>query len=421
MSVDKPTFIYGRSFLKFLASQNITITLSSYQSHRILAVGVQNVEKDPELAIYLCPIMRCMGMARYKNRLALSNIGNVVIYNSKGSVNSSRYGKFTDEYQPRFRFHAADVDIHDLKITENGIYFISASYNCIAMPSLEKTFEPYWIPPWIKPSEDINTGKKILRREDCCHLNGLCCVDGKPRYITATSRGNIAGHWRTHKSEGFIYDIQENDVICEDIHSPHSPNWYNNKLWVLESGTGYFGYVDLENKKFVKKVFLPGFLRGMTFHDKFAIICLSKDRHDHAFKDLPLCENLRCNGSGSVCGFRIIDMETFSIIEEFTFDDSSGITELYDVICLPGYRSRILNDNEVDAVDHYDILEPPIKSKNVPISDIFDVSHCVEPAPIGALLGQNSSIVNGDVIVEKAPPKEDEEDDPYFLAEPATF
>ncbi|TXG79514.1 MAG: TIGR03032 family protein, partial [Spirochaetes bacterium] len=353
--MSNPTFIYGRTLLGFLASHNITIALSSYQSHQILAIGVQNVEVDPDLAIYLCPIRRCMGMSRYKNRLVLSNVGNIMVYNSKGAVVSPKYGKFTDEYQPRFRYQASDVDIHDLKITEKGIFFVSASYNCVAMPSLEKTFEPYWIPPWIKPSEDGE--KKYLRREDCCHLNGLCCVDGKPKYITATSRGNIAGHWRTHKSEGFVYDIQENEIVCKDIHSPHSPNWYNGKLWVLESGTGYFGYVDFKKKEFVKKVFLPGFLRGMTFFDKFAIICLSKDRHDHAFRDLPLCENLRCNGTGSVCGFRIIDMETFSVIEEFTFNDTSGVTELYDVVCLPGHRSRILSDVEVDAVNHYDKLE----------------------------------------------------------------
>jgi uncharacterized protein (TIGR03032 family) len=413
---DKPVFVYGRTFLSFLASHNITIAISSYQSHNILAVGVQNVEIDPDLAIYLCPIQRCMGMSRYKNRLAISNIGNIMIYNSKGPTISTKYGKFTDEYQPRFQYHAADVDIHDLKITESGIYFVSATYNCIAMPSFEKTFEPYWIPPWIKPS--IDGDKKYLRREDCCHLNGLCCVDGKPKYVTTTSKGNIAGHWRTHKSEGFIYDVENDEVVCDDIHSPHSPNWHNHKLWVLESGTGYFGYVDLDKKKFVKKVFLPGFLRGMTFFEKFAIVCLSKDRHDHAFHDLPLRENLRCHEASSVCGFRIIDTETFSVVEEFTFDDSFKVTELYDVICLPGYRSRILSSGEVDAMHHYDKLEMP--TGDLPNSDVFDVSHCEEPMPIGPLLGQNSSISDDVVVVKETNNSEnDDDDDPYFMAEPA--
>lgn len=418
--MSNPTFIYGRTFLEFLTSQNITIAVSSYQSHQVLAIGVQNIEKEAELAIYLCPIMRCMGISRYKNRLALSNVGNIIIYNSKGETKSPRYGKFTDEYQPRFSYIASDVDIHDLKITENGIYYISASYNCICMPSLEKTFEPYWIPPWITPSIDSDTDEKYLRREDCCHINGLCCVNGKPKYITSTSRGNILGHWREHKSQGFVFDIQENKIVCENMNSPHSPNWYNDKLWILESGTGYFGHVDFKNKKFIKKVFLPGFLRGMTFHDKYAIICLSKDRHDHAFKDLPLCENLRCNNTTSVCGIRIIDMETLSVIEEFTFDASSGVTELYDVVCLPGYRSRILNSNEVDASHHYDkILAEATESV---VSDIFDVSRCEEPTLTGQLLGQNSSI-SDDTVIKKddSTDSDNQDDDPYFLAEPASF
>lgn len=417
--MSNPSFVYGRTLLGFLATNNITIALSSYKSHQILAIGVQDVETNPDLAIYICPIARCMGMARYKNRLAISNVGNIILYNSKGEVNSPKYGKFTDEYQPRFIYNAADVDIHDLKITNTGIYFISASYNCVAMPSLEKTFEPYWIPPWITGSTDPkDPSKKYLRREDCCHMNGLCCIDGKPRYITTTSKGNVLGHWRTHKSEGFIYDIQKNEVVCKNIHSPHSPNWYDDKLWVLESGTGYFGYVDMEKKEFVKKIFLPGFLRGMTFYDKFAIICLSKDRHDHAFRDLPLCENLRCSGSGSVCGFRIIDMNTLSVVEEFTFDESFGVTELYDVICLPGHRSRILSDNEVDAVNHYDKIEynPEMRI----ISDVFDVSQCKEPQPMGKLQGQNSSITSRTPIELPKISKEDE-DDPYFLPEPANL
>lgn len=380
------TFVYGRTLLNFLATQNITIAISSYKSHSVLSIGVKN-DDEPDLAIYICPITRCMGMDRYKDRLVLSNIGSIIMYNSKGASKHVRYGYFTDEYQARFQYHSADVDVHDLKITETGIYYASASYNCIAMPSLDKTFEPYWIPPWITPATDPNDpSKKYLRREDCCHLNGLCCVDGKPKYVTCTSMGNTLGHWRKNKDEGVVYDIQLEEIVCRDIHSPHSPNWYRNKLWVLESGTGYFGYVDLKTKSFVKQIFLPGFLRGMTFHDKFAIVCLSKDRHDHAFKDLPLRENLMCNRMDASCGFRIIDMDIMSVVEEFTFGDVSGITELYDVICLPGHRSRILSIQEIDSVNHYDKLTFNVKSSTV--SDIFDVSGRKEPLT-NSLSGNN--------------------------------
>lgn len=398
-----PNFVYGRTLLKFLASNDITIAVSSYQSHQILAIGVNDVDTDPDLSIYICPITRCMGMARYKDRVVISNIGSLIVYNHISGTDTPKHGYFTGSYQPRFQYHSPDVDIHDLKVTNTGIYYISATYNCIAMPSLEKTFEPYWIPPWITLSTDINDPtKKYMRREDCCHLNGLCCVDEKPKYVTSASRGNILGHWRTHKSEGFVYDIQKNEVVCEDIHSPHSPNWYRDQLWVFESGTGYFGYVDFKTKSFVKKIFLPGFLRGLTFHDKYAIACLSKDRHDHAFHDLPLRENLRCNGTPGQCGFRVIDMDTFSVIEEFTFGSQSGITELYDVICLPGNRTRILNPGENDAVEHHDKLFGS-KKLEIPVSDVFDVSICKEPVP-----GKKAIIASKEQV-------EEEDDDPYFL------
>ena len=40
---------------------------------------------------------------------------------------------------------------------------------------------------------------------------------------------------------------------------PHSPRWHQGKLWVLNSGTGYLGTVDIETGKFDPLVFCPGF------------------------------------------------------------------------------------------------------------------------------------------------------------------
>lgn len=323
---------------------DVTIVVSSYKAHKLIALGFNN----EETCAYITNISRAMGMGQYKDRLYVSNLGQLLCYKNIGPDKNRQFGEFTCGYYPQFCYVAGDVDIHDIKVTENGIFYISALCNCIAIPSLTKTFEVYWKPPWIS-TDDNGT----LKAEDRCHINGLCCIDGWPRYVTCVSDGDVLGHWRSHTNRGFVYDIVEGKKICENIWSPHSPNWYDGRLWILQSGTGEFGYVDLEKKEFISKVFLPGFLRGMTFHNDYALICLSKDRHDHAFKDLPLSDKLLCHNTKACCGIRIVDMKTMSVKYELDFQDPSGITELYDIVCIPGHRSRILDVNDSDVLERF--------------------------------------------------------------------
>jgi len=356
----------------FFLKQNVTILISSYQTNALIALGLG---MTGDITGYITPMGRAMGMGRYKDRFYASNNGQLIVHKSSGPE-EDRFGHFTDNYHSQYAFCGGDVDIHDVCPTEHGVYYVSATFNCVVMPSLEKTFEVYWIPPWISTDED---GR--LKAEDRCHLNGLCCVDGKPRYVTSASRGDTLAHWRTHKADGVVYDIVENKVVCEEVYSPHSPRWYNGKLWILESGTGQFGYVDMEKKEFVPKVFLPGFLRGLTFTGNYAIIGLSMERHENAFHDLPLHEELLSRGMEPICGIRIVNMKDFSVECELNFTPNFGVHEIYDVICLPGHRSRVLQTGSTDSFKVFDPIYDPKKLKETPlvVSDIFDTSNQRDP------------------------------------------
>ncbi|MCH7749099.1 MAG: DUF4915 domain-containing protein [Acidobacteria bacterium] len=56
---------------------------------------------------------------------------------------------------------------------------------------------------------------------------------------------------------------------------PHSPRWHNGTLWLIDSGTGFFGRVDMDKGEFEPLTFLPGFARGLTFSGDYAIVGLS--------------------------------------------------------------------------------------------------------------------------------------------------
>jgi uncharacterized protein (TIGR03032 family) len=94
---------------------------------------------------------------------------------------------------------------------------------------LEHSFTPVWRPPFVT----------ALAPEDRCHLNGLCMVAGKPKYVTALGATDTPGGWRANKARGgILMDVETNEVVLRGLSMPHSPRWYQDRLWVLESGEG---------------------------------------------------------------------------------------------------------------------------------------------------------------------------------------
>ena len=90
-----------------------------------------------------------------------------------------------------------------------------------------------------------------LAAEDRCHLNGMAMRDGRPVFVTSVSQSDVADGWRDRRADGgVVIDVDSNEVICRGLSMPHSPRWYRDRLWVLNSGHGQFGYVDLETGKF---------------------------------------------------------------------------------------------------------------------------------------------------------------------------
>ena len=229
-------------------------------------------------------------------------------------------------YVPRQSFTTGDLDIHDLAIEANGrLVFIATGLNSLATNSSTHSCRPLWKPPFI--SQYIG--------EDRCHLNGLALRDGYARYVTAIGGEDAIDSWREHRIDGgMAIDIKTNETVVTGLSMPHSPRWYGDRLWLLNSGQGEFGYVDLERGTFESVCFCPGYARGLAFIDKYAIVGLSKPR-DRSFDDLPLGNKLITKGVEPRCGLLAIDLDTGAIAHWFRFDE---ISELYDVQVIPKVR-----------------------------------------------------------------------------------
>src|SRR5262249_51368419 len=146
-----------------------------------------------------------------------------------------------------------------------------------------------------------------LAAEDRCHLNGLALEDGRPRYVTAVSQSDVADGWRDRRRDGgALIDVTSDVLVAEGLSMPHSPRVYRNQLWVLDSGTGFFGRIDRQRGSFEPVTFCPGYLRGLAFVGEYAVVGLSRPRHNKTFGGLALEGNLVERQAEPRCGLQVI-------------------------------------------------------------------------------------------------------------------
>ena len=168
--------------------------------------------------------------------------------------------------------------IHEVAWAGGQLWVIATAFSCLATLDVDHSFVPQWTPPFISE----------LAPGDRCHLNGLCIVDDRPRYVTALGQTDEAGGWRENKAAGgCLIDIQANEVVVEGLSMPHSPRWHRDSLWVLESGKGELCRADPKSGETETVVELPGFTRGLAFAGNIAFVGLSQIRETATFGGLP--------------------------------------------------------------------------------------------------------------------------------------
>lgn len=325
----------SRDFIDWLQDQKISIAFSTYQTSRLLLLGVGI---EGKLSGFERLFNRAMGLSATTERIYLSSkyqlwqLDNILLP-------GQNYNGYDKLYVPRIAYTTGDLDIHDIAIDKNGrIIFVSSLLNCLATVSDRHSCTPLWHPPFIS---------KIVN-EDRCHLNGLAMADGKPAYVTTISKSDVVDGWRDkRRNGGCVIDLQSNEVILTGLSMPHSPRFYRNKLWLLNSGTGFFGSLDLSTGKFEPITFCPGYLRGLTFWNEYAIVGLSKPR-EKTFSGLELDEKLIAKDVEPRCGLMVIDLNTGAIVNWLRFEGI--ITELYDVQVLPEVKRPMALGFQTDEI-----------------------------------------------------------------------
>ena len=158
-------------------------------------------------------------------------------------------------------------------------------------------------------------------------------VDGRPKYVTALGETDTLAGWRANKARGgVLIDVDSNKVLLRGLSMPHSPRWYQGKLWLLESGEGSLAQVDLESRTWRTIAQLSGFTRGIDFFGPLAFIGLSQVRESAVFSGIPLVERVR----ERTCGVWVVNIETGQTAGFLRFE--SGVQEIFAVQILRGMR-----------------------------------------------------------------------------------
>ena len=351
--------VYTSSLPQIFAQLNISLVVSTYQAGKVILVrndpGAHTNGHGPAGVIntHFRTFHKPMGIAVQGNKLAIGGQKTVWELHNMPAVArkleprpNGAPAKHDACYLPRRIHITGDIDIHEMAYDADGeLWLVNTRFGCLCTLDAAHSFHPRWRPPFVT----------AYAPEDRCHLNGLAMVDGKPKYVTALDETDTAGGWRTNKaSGGLLMDVETNEILLRGLSMPHSPRWYQDRLWLLESGQGSLAWVDAlrtPNSTLRTLCQLPGFTRGLDFYGPLAFIGLSQVRESATFSGLPLIDRL---GEERTCGVWVVHIETGQILGFLRFE--SGVQEIFAVQVLPNTRFPEMLEWEDERLSHSYVL-----------------------------------------------------------------
>jgi uncharacterized protein (TIGR03032 family) len=347
----------SRQFASWLAEQRVSVAFTTYQTGKLFLIGTQ---PDGRLSVFERTFNRAMGLWSDGQTLWMTSLYQVWRFENVLQPGQMHEG-YDRLYVPRVGYTTGDVDAHDIAVGANGEpVFVNTLFSCLATVSERHSFTPLWRPPFISR----------LAAEDRCHLNGLAMEQGRPRFVTACSRGDAADAWRDHRQNGGgVIDVATSGIVIDGLSMPHSPRLRQDALWLLDSGTGFLGYIDVSARvsfsdasrsdkapfrgdaqigAFEQVTFCPGYARGLALYRDFAIVGLSKPRENHAFTGLALEQHLAERRTEPRCGLAVIHLATGDLVHWLWID--GVVSELYDVAVLPNVRRPMALGFKTDEI-----------------------------------------------------------------------
>jgi uncharacterized protein (TIGR03032 family) len=329
------------NFPTLLHQLRASLLVTTYQANKLLVVRAAGAS----LSTLVRTFERPMGLAVDARRMALGTRDQVWMFRNAPDIapRIEPAGQHDACYVPRSSHVTGDIAIHEMAWAGDELWIVNTRFSCLCTLSPDYSFIPRWRPTFIG----------ALAAEDRCHLNGLALVEGRPRYVTALGESNSAGGWRSAKAHGgCLIDVSRGITIARGLSMPHSPRWYDGRLWLLESGTGRLAVIDLATGRPEVVAELPGFARGLALVGPYAFVGLSKIRASSAMDGVPLAlrrEELKC-------GVAAVDVRDGRVVALLEFQ--TAVEEIFDVQLLPGLRFPEVLGFQKETLHHTFVVPP---------------------------------------------------------------
>jgi len=341
LQYEEPTSIHTSNFPELLRYFNISLAVTTYQAGKLILLRPEGTHLNTHFRSFSRP----MGMAVVPGKFYLGCRQEILHYVNIAEVADKMTPPDGNDavYLKRQSHTSGEIDIHEMAMGNEGLWYVNTRFSTLCTLDSHYSFVPRWSPPFITS----------LAPEDRCHLNGLCMENGHPRYVTALGRTDTKGGWRENKKDGgILMDIRDNRIVAEKLSMPHSPRLYDGKLWLLESGHGRVGTVDIQTGKYDMLCELDGFTRGLAFVGNIAFVGLSQIRESATFGGVPLAEKLK--EKERIAGVWAIDIRTGETVAFVRF--TAGVKEVFAVEILPGVqRPEVLEANDPLLASSYNI------------------------------------------------------------------
>jgi uncharacterized protein (TIGR03032 family) len=343
--------VHTTSLPELLERLGVSVLVSTYQAGKLIAVRSEGGRANTHFRNFKTP----MGLALRRGQLAIGARTQVLQLQNQLDLARKLPAAARPHdacFVPRVAHTTGNIGGHELAYLGDELWVVNTRFSCLCTLAADASFVPRWRPPFVSG----------LAPEDRCHLNALGVRDGAVRYVTALGETDTAAGWRENKARGGVlleipnlksqistgsleFGISNLGVtISRGLSMPHSPRWYGDRLWVLESGAGSISVVDEATGRLDHVALLPGFTRGLDFFGPYAFVGLSQVRESAVFSGIPITDRLPVEERA--CGLWVVDVRSGQTVAFLRFE--AGVQEVFAVQVLPNIRYPEILTDEAD-------------------------------------------------------------------------
>ncbi len=173
----------------------------------------------------------------------------------------------------RTRFFPGCFYLHDLALVGGVLHANSVGQNAILRLDDDGGYERVWWPHCVETERGPVFGQNHIQ------LNSIAAGPDLAGSYFSASTDRLSARRPGHRNfpvdgRGVIFSGTTREPIARGLTRPHSARLHQGRIWVDNSGYGELGFV--EGEGFVPVARLPGWTRGLAFHENVAFVGISR-------------------------------------------------------------------------------------------------------------------------------------------------